>query len=114
MNIKKTKDNKNIWKNLKKLKVISKLSNINVNDMEVYLASLIFMDICRLPNYRDHWFNDPLFGSLCKNIIGIQKLGYLENYAYFTFPPDSIGKNQILPLTKKIQEKIIPNQHTFQ
>ena len=58
----------------KNTNIISKYSNIYVNDIEDYWAALIFMGLYRLPNYRDHWSTDPLLGSPCKNNIGIWKI----------------------------------------
>ena len=54
---------------LKNTNMISKYSKVDVNDIEDYFADLIFMGLYRLPNYRDHWLNNPLLGSPCKNII---------------------------------------------
>jgi len=38
----------------KNTNIISKYSNVYLNDIEDYLAALIFMGLYRLPNYRDH------------------------------------------------------------
>ena len=81
--------------------MISKYSNVYVNDIEDYLAALIFMSLYRLPNYLDHWYTDPLLGSACKNIIGIWKFKCLQKFIN-TYPADCVGKNKILPLTKEI------------
>ena len=43
--------------------MVSKYSNVYVNDIEHYLAALFFMGLYRLPYYRDHWSTDPLLGS---------------------------------------------------
>ena len=85
----------------KNTNMISKYSNVYVNDIEDYFAALIFMGLYRLPNYRDHWSNDILLGSPCKNIIGIWKFECLQKFIH-TYPADSVGKNKILPLTKEI------------
>ena len=99
------KPNKNIQKNLKilkiKIQIISKYSNIYANDIEDYFAALIFMDLYRLSNYRDHWPNDSLLGSPCTNIIGIWKLECLQKFIH-TYPANNVDKNKILPLTKEI------------
>ena len=47
----------------KNTNMISKYSNVYVNDIEHYLAALIFMGLYRIPNYLDHWSTDPLLGS---------------------------------------------------
>ena len=81
--------------------MISKYSNVYVNDIEDYFAALIFMGLYRLPNYRDHWSNDSLLGSPCKNIIGIWKFKCLQKFIH-TYPANSVDKNKILLLTKEI------------
>ena len=69
----------------KNTNIISKYSNAYVNDIEDYFAFLIFMGLYRLPKYRDHWSNDSLLGSPCKNTIGIWKFGCLQKiYTYLS------------------------------
>ena len=38
----------------KNTNIMSKYSNVYINDIEDHLAALIFMGLYRLPNYRDH------------------------------------------------------------
>ena len=85
----------------KNTNMISKYSNVDINDIEDYFATLIFMGLYILPNYRDHWSNDSLLGSRYKNIIGIWKFECLQKFI-LTYPANSVGKNKILPLTKEI------------
>ena len=53
--------------------MIFKYSKVYVNDIEDYFASLIFIDLYWLPNYRHHWPNDPLLCSWWKYLVGIWK-----------------------------------------
>ena len=89
----------------KNTNMISKYSNVYVNDIEDYFAALIFMGLYILHNYRDHWSNDSLLGSPCKNIIGIWKFECLQKFIH-TYPANSVGKNKILPLTKEILKNL--------
>ena len=84
----------------KNTNMLSKYSNVYVNDIEDYFVALIFMGLYRLPNYRDHWSTDPLLGSPCKNIIGIWKFECLQKFIH-TYPADSVGKNKDFTFNKR-------------
>ena len=49
--------------------MISKYSNVYINDIEDYFVALIFMGLYRLRNYRDHWSNDPLLVHQAKTLL---------------------------------------------
>ena len=56
----------------KNITMISKYSKVSRrNDIEDYFATLIFMGIYRLPNYKNFWSNALILGSLYKNSVKI-------------------------------------------
>ena len=70
---------------------VNRCNYIYLENNEKYIGVLILMNIHKLPEYKDHWNNDPLFGSPVKSITSIYQYEIINKFIH---PEDSNAKEE--------------------
>lgn len=81
-------NNKNSIKNSTRA---NRCSYIYLENIEKYIGVLILMNIHKLPEYKDHWNNDPLLSSPVKSIMSIYQYEIINEFIH---PEDAKAKEE--------------------
>ena len=76
----------------------NRCSYIYLENIEKYIGVLILMNIHKLPEYKDHWNNDPLLGSPVKRIMSKYEYEIINEFIH---PEDAKAKEEVMASRKK-------------